>query len=296
MKSVHPVIDKILSRVQPIASMITGDKITVYAAQASFFVIISAVPFISLLVSVIGLLIPADVQSIFTDIKIPDSLASVLGSALDNIRNAPNVSLLSLSAVTALWSASKGTAAIRSGLETVYHAESTRGFIMQRLWSLVSTLLFIILIIALIVVLLFGNFISDLLGIYHITDVIMWLRFPVAFVLMCVVFCVMYSSTAKRGRLVRSDFLVHIPGAVFSSIGWILFSFFYSLYIAYFPNASYIYGGLAAVCLIMLWIYFCMIILLLGAELNKLYFIWRNQKKFGNDTAEAFCPKGDENI
>ena len=267
--------------------MITGDKITVYAAQASFFVIISMVPFISLLVSVIGLLIPADVQSVFSSFRIPDSLTSVLGSALDNIRSAPNVSLLSVSAVTTLWSASKGTGAIRTGLETVYHAESARGFVMRKLWSLVSTLLFIVLIIVVIIVLLFGNFISDLLGKYHIPDFIMWLRFPVAFVLMCSVFCLMYSATAKRGRLVRADFLVHLPGAVFSSIGWILFSFFYSLYITYFPNASYIYGGLAAVCLIMLWIYFCMIILLLGAEVNKLYYIWKTQKNPGKDIMEA---------
>ncbi|MBQ8199661.1 MAG: YihY/virulence factor BrkB family protein [Clostridia bacterium] len=49
-------------------------------------------------------------------------------------------------------------------------------------------------------------------------------------------------------------------------------------YRAYFPNASYIYGGLAAVCLIMLWIYFCTIILLLGAEVNKLYFLWREKR------------------
>ncbi|MBQ7922192.1 MAG: YihY/virulence factor BrkB family protein, partial [Clostridia bacterium] len=202
----------------------------------------------------------------------------------DNIRAAPNVSLLSLSAVTTLWSASKGTGAIRTGLETVYHADSSRGYVMQKLWSLVSTLLFIVLIIAVIIVLLFGNFISDLLGKYHIPDFIMWLRFPVAFVLMCSVFCLMYSATAKRGRLVRADFLVHLPGAVFSSIGWILFSFFYSLYITYFPNASYIYGGLAAVCLIMLWIYFCMIILLLGAEVNKLYYIWRDHRSSTKET------------
>ncbi|MBR4000698.1 MAG: hypothetical protein IKI93_20405, partial [Clostridia bacterium] len=57
----------IIPFVRNIASMITADKITVYAAQASFFVIISAVPFISLLISIIGLLIPADVRSIFSD-------------------------------------------------------------------------------------------------------------------------------------------------------------------------------------------------------------------------------------
>lgn len=259
--------------------MITADKITVYAAQASFFVIISAVPFISLLVSIIGLLIPADARSIFSDISLPDSLASVVGTVLDDLRDAPNVPLLSVSAVTTLWTASKGTAAIRNGLETVYHAESTRGFVMNKIRSLINTLLFIVLIIIVVVILLFGNFLSELIGISHITTLIMRLRFPVAFALMCVVFSIMYSVTAKRSRSVRANILAHLPGAVFAAVGWVLFSFFYSLYITYFPNASYIYGGLAAVCLIMLWIYFCTIILLLGAEVNKLYFLWRKRKK-----------------
>ena len=105
----------IIPFVRNIASMITADKITVYAAQASFFVIISAVPFISLLVSIIGLLIPADVRGIFSDISIPESLASVVGTVLDDLWGAPNVPLLSVSAVTTLWTASKGTAAIRKG-------------------------------------------------------------------------------------------------------------------------------------------------------------------------------------
>ena len=54
--------------------------------------------------------------------------------------------------------------------------------------------------------------------------------------------------------------------------------FFYSLYIKYSPNASYIYGGLAAICLIMLWLYFCMIIFLCGAEVNKLWAAYKEDR------------------
>ena len=81
----------------------------------------------------------------------------------------------------------------------------------------------------------------------------------------------MYSSTARRSSRIKSGFLPHFPGAVFASVGWTMFSYGYSLYITNFPSASYIYGSLAAVCLIMLWLYFCMIILLLGAEVNKIF-------------------------
>lgn len=279
MKTIPHRLAGIIPLIRNIAAMITADKITVYAAQASFFVIISAVPFISLLISIIGLLIPADVRSVFDDFSLPESLAAVVGTVLDDLRDAPNVPLLSISAVTTLWTASKGTAAIRTGLETVYHAESSRGFVRNKIASLISTLLFIVLIIAAVVLLLFGNFLAELIGISHITTLIKRLRFPVAFALMCVVFSIMYSATARRSRSLRANILAHLPGAVFAAVGWILFSFFYSLYITYFPNASVIYGGLAAVCLIMLWIYFCTIILLLGAEVNKLFFVWQKQRK-----------------
>ena len=48
-----------------------------------------------------------------------------------------------------------------------------------------------------------------------------------------------------------------------------LFSYLYSLYVRLFPRASYLYGGLALLIVWMLWLYFCMIIFLIGAEINK---------------------------
>lgn len=70
-----------------------------------------------------------------------------------------------------------------------------------------------------------------------------------------------------------------IPGAFIAASGWMLYSYFYSLYIVYFPNASYIYGSLAAVILFMLWVYFCMIIFLVGAEINKIGFVMIKNRK-----------------
>ena len=277
MKPIEHRLVGMISRIRNITSVISADQITVYAAQASFFVIISAVPFISLLMSVIGLLIPADVRSVFQGISIPEQLASVLGTVLDELEDAPNVPLLSVSAVTTLWTASKGTAAIRAGLETVYRAKPARGFFRNKIKSLISTLISIVLTVAVVVLLLFGTFLAELIGFPHNTALILRLRFPVIFALMCFVFCIMYSATARRSHAIRSGFWSHLPGAVFAAVGWVLFSFFYSLYITFFPNASVIYGGLAAVCLIMLWIYFCTVILLLGAEVNRLFFARQNR-------------------
>ncbi len=255
-----------------IVGLITDDKITIYAAQASFFVIISAVPFLSLLISIIGIVAPAEVPDFFGNLPVSDSFADILNTILTELKTAPNVSLLSVSAVTTLWSASKGITAIRGGIEKVYHAKRGKNIVSRRIKSLVITLVFIALIVAVVVLLLFGDFISDQLSIIHISDIVLRMRAPFFVLFMCIIFTATYAFTAKRSEFVKGGILPHIPGAVFSSVGWVAFSYFYSLYINHFPNASYIYGSLAAVCLIMLWLYFCMIILLLGAEVNKIYF------------------------
>lgn len=274
--------------IRRILSQIADDKITVYAAQASFFVIISAVPFLSLLISIVGIVVPAELPDFFAALPLPEGFGAVFDTVLDELRTAPNVPLLSVSAITTLWSASRGISAIRSGLELVYRASPSRGFVAHRFKSLISTLAFIAIITAAVTLMLFGDFLGEWLrlGRDKISDVIMHLRTPVFILSLCILFTIMYSSTARRSTRVKNGILPHLPGAVFSSVGWTLFSYFYSLYITHFPSASYIYGSLAAVCLIMLWLYFCMIILLLGAELNKLYFAGEEEGK--NSRGETF--------
>lgn len=265
-------------RLRALIRQVSDDRVTVYAAQASFFTIISVVPFLSLLIAILSFFIPADLSSLLNTFSLTFEATELLGDLLDQLRDAPKVSLLSFSAITTLWIASKSVAAIRAGIETVYQVRPEHGFFFQRLKSLVVTLVFMLLILASVVVLLFGEFICEILGIVKLTDFIMTLRIPLFILAMCLVFSVMYASAAKRTTRLKTHFLAHMPGAVFASVGWVLFSYFYSLYIRYFPSASYIYGGLTAICLIMLWLYFCMVILLLGAEVNKL-FVARSQHR-----------------
>lgn len=261
----QPLFWRALYALQSLAESATRDKISLYAAQASFFVIISAVPFLSLLISITGLFIPTNARELFEEIELPEALVPLLGAVVTDLQQAPSVSILSISAITTLWSASRGMAAIRGGLENVYRQSTPRGYIRQRAASLLGTLLAMIGIVAVIALLLFGDALASQI---QAMQFLLPLRFPIAFVLMCAVFTILYASSAARtsvGAAIRAQ----LPGAVLSAVGWIVFSFGYSLYIAIFPRASYIYGSLAAVCLILLWLYVCMTILLLGAEVNK---------------------------
>ena len=69
------------------------------------------------------------------------------------------------------------------------------------------------------------------------------------------------------------------PGALLSAAGWILFSYLYSIYTRFFPRSSHLYGSMATLVILMLWLYFCMIIFLCGAEVNKLLTDWTLQRR-----------------
>lgn len=246
------------------------DRVTVYAAQASFFVIISTMPLLSLMISAVSLLIPTDVQSIINSYEFSDELLVIIGSLLEDLQSAPKVSLLSLPAMATLWSASRGFNAIQTGLETVYDSEAAHGFFFHVFKSILTTIAFIVLILLCVVLMLFGDYIGERLKLMKVTDLILRWRTPFILVFLCIAFTAIYASAAKRSHSVKSTILYHLPGAILASCGWVLFSKVYSMYIKFFPRASYIYGSLAAICLMMLWFYFCMIILLLGAEVNHL--------------------------
>ena len=53
------------------------------------------------------------------------------------------------------------------------------------------------------------------------------------------------------------------------SIGWLVFSDIYSIYVENFSSYSNIYGSVYAVAIAMLWLYCCLSILLYGGALNK---------------------------
>ena len=249
------------------------DKITVYAAQTCYFVIVSAIPFLCLVISIASFLIPEDVYKVFETYPMPQEIENVIRTVIEQLLATQKVSLLSISAVIALWTASRGSDAIRAGIENVYEVPASKKILKQQTLSLVNTFILLIVIIGNVILVLFGDLIAKALHLTTVVDMIMNFGVIILFVIMCLVFAVIYASTAKHSQneKIRSKTMQHLPGAVFATGGWMLFSYFYSLYIKYFPSASAIYGSLTAVCLIMLWLYVCMIILLLGAEINKLW-------------------------
>ena len=248
------------------------DNVTTYSAQACYFITASAIPFLCLVISIISFLIPADVYAIFENYKFPKEIQGVVNEVIEQLLATQKVSLLSISALFALWTASRGSDALRAGLERVYEVPRSKKVLKQQALSFLNTFILILIILVNVVTILFGPTILQALNLMEVMTSLMKLGDIVIFVAMCFIFDIIYMSTAKHSKNehIRSGIKSHMPGAVFATIGWTLFSQLYALYMNYFPSASAIYGSLTAVCLIMLWLYVCVIIMMLGAEVNKL--------------------------
>lgn len=270
------MIQRMITNLKKLIASTDRDRVLLYAAQASYFVIVSIIPFICLLISAFSFFIPADIYSIFEAYNLPGEVEVLIRSVIDQLLATQKVSLLSISAIIALWTASRGMDSIRIGLERVYHERPSTDFFKQQIKSLVSTIILIIVLLMNVVFSIFGAAIAEMLHLELLFDIIMYFSVPILFITMCTAFTIIYAFVGKIGKVRwRERIVQHLPGAVFTTLGWLLFSYGFALYIHFFPSASAIYGSLTAVCLMLLWIYICVIILLLGAEVNKL--ILRNK-------------------
>lgn len=272
MKAPKRFFKKIINAVNNFMAVIKEDSISAYSAQAAFFVIISAIPLIMLLLTLLRFVPYFNSGDIIFDFDmLPHDLNEFLGDILREIISKSSNTLISISAITALWSASKGVYSMMQGLTAAYSLHETRSYLRMRGLSIIYTIVLLVVIIAALGFLVFGNSIYDTLidflpiAAEHVRIISKGIRWLIAFGFLLLFFEAMYLMMPNH----KSTIIRELPGALVSSIGWVVFSYGYSYYIDNFSNYSNIYGSLTAVVLLMLWLYFCMYIMLVGAEINE---------------------------
>ncbi len=251
------------------------DAVSAYAAQAAFYILISCFPFAMLLITLLDV-IPFSQPEILhqlTDI-LPRALSGLLETTLQDVwsRSVGNVTVISITAITTVWASSKGFFALTKGLNAVYRIDKHRSWLMQKLLSLLYTFVFALLLLIILGMLVFGKtvfggIIKLFPAISEFALLLISLRGILSFGLLVVFFLLVYLFVPNR-RFKKEQILTELPGAVVSAAGWIGFSYLYAYYIENFGASSYVYGSLTAVVFLMLWLYFCMYIMLVGAEIN----------------------------
>ena len=261
-----------ISSIQKILDNMSEDHIKEYSAQCAYYIILSFIPFIILLLTLIQYT-NIQQQQLFDIISkiIPSSMNEMVLGVVREVYS-KSVGTISISLVFTLIAADKGLFALSKGLHQVYNYEGhkRKSIIYLKLTSILKTAIFIVLIAIGVIILVFGksiiSTIQEKFGLLENYTAISQLITQLAYLFITfIVFLCVYKFVPGY----KITFKSQIPGAIFSSIALIIISFVFSIYLDIFKGFSTTYGSLTALMLIMMWTYACFYVIFLGAEINK---------------------------
>lgn len=246
-------------------------RIPLHAANAGYFIVLSIFPALLLILSLVrftGLRVETLME--FLASFLPEALADTAEELVYSTYQNATGTVVGLSAVTTLWSASRGIYGLLTGLNAVYGLEENRGWLRTRLISVAYIFAFFLVMLLTLALHVFGSGLITMLTMIDSPVLIFLvdlldLRFFLLLILQTMVFTVMFMALPNR----RNRFRESLPGGLFASLGWLVFSDAFSFYVENFQRYSNIYGSVYAMALAMLWLYCCMAILFAGGALNR---------------------------
>lgn len=245
-------------------------RISIHAAQVAFFIMVSFFPFMMFLITMLKYTsIEQNVLETMIYKLIPGNLSDLVSGWLKESYTASGT-VLSITVISTLWAGSKGFNSISYELEDIYEIKNRRNLITRRIHSILDTVILSIMIVVSLILLVYGNQIIQLVmrffpGITHLKLLLFLARSGFALFLFVIYFTCMYCFVTKRHGRLRDE----IPGAIFSAVLWIAFSYLYSIYVDTKHSIGSVYGSLTSIVLLMLWLYFCISFVFLGALLNQ---------------------------
>ncbi len=262
---------QIISKVNNFLKRLEKHHVNEYAIQCAYYVILSFIPFLILLFSLIQFTnIGKEAIYFLAKDLIPGNISGFVEGVIKEA-SFKSIGTLSLSILFTLWSAGKGFFALCKGFHYIYETPKEYNYWHLKIRSIFCIAIFILMTVAALFLIAFGRTIVGFLenkynGLSTTINILLNLRALWQILILFAIFWLMYKFVPNY----KVKFKTQIPGAVFAAIGWYVLSWAFSIYLDIFKNFSVIYGSLTSIILLMIWVYWCMYILLLGAEINAL--------------------------
>ncbi|MGN1003307.1 MAG: YihY/virulence factor BrkB family protein [Oscillospiraceae bacterium] len=246
------------------------------AAELAYFLILTVFPLLICINAFVGAL-HLDISAVLDSLAefLPASVISVVADYIQYITVNQSFGMFLAGLFVTLVSASAAVRALMKIMDDIYGRTNYPGF-----WSLVVSVVFSILLLITmylsIVVVLTGNWFFHLVERYlHLQNLLtdwQWMRFVILFALVLLFILLLYRVTAPIGKP-RPPVLT---GAVLASVALVAASILFSMFIGMSSRYSLVYGSLASVIILLVWLYLCGNILILGNVFNC---VWYRRKK-----------------
>ena len=268
---------KIIDLAKRTQRIYAGNEMAVYSGYATLYILMAMIPLLTLVIGLVNLVPTVDLENLRSVVQelLPDvpQVQTLFETVIANVNRRAGTLAVSVSVIASLWSASTGVAAIQDGLQKI---SGTGGsFIRKRAAALLYTLLFVLLIPALLVFRVLRGSIETLIAslnqTLNIPDIASWLlrfmEYSGLITVAAMVLVILLTYTFLQGG--RRRLRLQLPGAVFTTVLWLVFSSFFEIFITRFWKASSLYGSLAAIFLAAMWLKSITMILFYGAALNE---------------------------
>lgn len=247
------------------------DDLLGLASQCAYSFLFAMFPFLIFLVSLAAYLPFTADGSLPPELlgQMPGPVREIVDNRVTEVASGDRGGLLTFALVIALWSATTGATTLVTAINRAYDVAEKRSFLRRRLIGFFLVLAGAVLVLLPTMWGWFGGIASRFLERYGMFDaavVVDWLRWPVilagAFAWLALLFRVAPEGNAKW-RLAS-------PGAFVAALGFLASNRALSFYLENATDMSVTYGTLGGFVALVLWLYVCSLVLLLGAEVNAL--------------------------
>ena len=245
--------------------------LSAYAGQSAFFMMLSFFPFLLFFFSVLNFTpLSQEDFTIWLLTVVPEAFEDFVKGFTQEIYKG-STGRISITMLFAIFLSSKAFLSLQQGMNAVYEVKEQRNYILLRIYGLIYSLILALILVFMLALMVFGNwihmhFLAKLPLIGELADRILNFRILISGLILFVFMWLIYVFLPNQKQTWRAQ----IPGAVFSSVGWVAFSYGFSIYVDYFSNYSSFYGATTTIALAMVWLYGCMYMIFLGGLINRL--------------------------
>lgn len=242
------------------------------AAVLAYFFLLAVFPAAIFVVSLLPYLSIPHLQQAILDLLhqiLPQQSADFFDVTVRYVASEASKGLLTFGLVFTLWSASTGIYAIMEQLNNVYHVRDRRPFLKARGSAILLMLFFFLLAIGSLSLVIFGGVVQSwLASIVGLSRPLLIFFATMRWIVILVALLLALAVIYRFGPDVKLSFRFISPGNVFAATLIALASIGFRFYVSKFGNYSAEYGNLAAMIILMLWMYMAGIALLVGCEIN----------------------------
>lgn len=258
---------------------VKNDDIFALASQLAYYLVLSFFPFLIFLSTIVGFT-SVDSAIVVEGLKdiLPNNVFELSEHIVLEVINSQNTGLMGLSILLMIWTSSSAFRAIIKSMNKAYDLHGEMSFVRRTIVAYISTFVLGITILIGLIIFVFGGVIAKyLINMLPFKDIILliWNLLRNGVLLIAIVF--IFSGIYRYVPSKKLKWIEVLPGALISSVMWLIVSLLFSFYINNFSDYSRFYGSLSAVFILMIWLFMTSIIFLLGVEINAVLLL-RNKK------------------